>query len=248
MNPKQNSVGVGAIALIIVLIIVGLLVYTFSMNGRIGYDDSNINQNATTTNGNNTTSSPNDLVIQNYVKNNISTLAPKPATMGGTFYVTNITAQGGVGTVSYEDGHSAYVADFTYNIDGNGIPAVVSFTLRNQGVSTATSSVKINQNIVLRVGESSIIKDTDFRITFNSMPTDNRCPVDVQCIQAGAVTSNITLATSNTSSTFNLPSDQVPASFGSYKVSIIKVLPVQKSRVQISQGDYVVTFHIESTN
>ncbi len=70
--------------------------------------------------------------IKSYVQNNISDLSPVKEQVGGTFYVTSIQALDGIGTVSYEDGHNAYVADFTYTIEADGKPTVTSFTIREQ--------------------------------------------------------------------------------------------------------------------
>lgn len=67
---------------------------------------------------------------QNYIRNNISELSPVKAQLGGTFYVTNISSGNGVGTVSYEDGHNAYTADFTYTISDEGKTTVTSFVVR----------------------------------------------------------------------------------------------------------------------
>jgi hypothetical protein len=75
---------------------------------------------------------PGATTIEEYVRQNISVLAPVPASLGGTFYVTKIEAHGGAGTVEYEDGHSAYTADFTYTIDEEGIPHMATFTLRSE--------------------------------------------------------------------------------------------------------------------
>ncbi len=68
--------------------------------------------------------------IENYVRMNISELSPIKETLGGTFYVTEVEAHGGAGTVRYEDGHTAYTADFTYSIDEKAGIAVDSFTVR----------------------------------------------------------------------------------------------------------------------
>lgn len=73
---------------------------------------------------------PAPMSIEDYVKANISELSPVKEQVGGTFYVTAIEASGGVGTVSYEDGHNAYAADFAYVIDAAGRPSVTSFTIR----------------------------------------------------------------------------------------------------------------------
>ena len=69
--------------------------------------------------------------IQSYVRENIAQLSPEPAVLGGTFYVTAIEAADGTGTVWYEDGHIALVADFTYIIDKYGI-TISSFEVRPQ--------------------------------------------------------------------------------------------------------------------
>lgn len=67
--------------------------------------------------------------VTSYISKNISALSPEKAQLGGTFYVTNITFDAGTGTVEYEDGHNAYVADFTYEYKANGEVSVTSFTI-----------------------------------------------------------------------------------------------------------------------
>lgn len=68
--------------------------------------------------------------IETYIRNTISEISPVKEQLGGTFYVTNIETGGGVGSVEYEDGHNAYVADFTYEISADGKPEVLTFTLK----------------------------------------------------------------------------------------------------------------------
>lgn len=67
--------------------------------------------------------------IDTYVRMNISGLSPIKEQLGGTFYVTKIETKDGTGVVSYEDGHNAYTADFTYLITDAGI-AIESFNVR----------------------------------------------------------------------------------------------------------------------
>lgn len=68
--------------------------------------------------------------VEAYVRENISRLSPEPAVVGGAFYVTNIEVGNGTGTVEYEDGHIALVADFSYSLDGVGRVAIDSFKVR----------------------------------------------------------------------------------------------------------------------
>lgn len=69
--------------------------------------------------------------IEAYVTENISRLSPEPEVLGGTYYVTAIEASASAGTVSYEDGHNAYTADFTYTQGPTGV-SVDSFVIRPQ--------------------------------------------------------------------------------------------------------------------
>ncbi|HYF28772.1 MAG TPA: hypothetical protein VEA36_00190 [Candidatus Paceibacterota bacterium] len=72
-----------------------------------------------------------DSVAENYVRTNIAALSPEPAVLGGTYYVTAVHAAAGTGVVSYEDGHMAYTADFTYTADAGGRNiTVTSFVIR----------------------------------------------------------------------------------------------------------------------
>ncbi len=68
--------------------------------------------------------------VESYIKKHIARFAPVKATLGGTFYVTKVDARGGKGTVSYEDGHSSYIADFAYAVDDFGSVAINNFTVR----------------------------------------------------------------------------------------------------------------------
>lgn len=65
--------------------------------------------------------------VEAYVRANISSLSPQKEVLGGTFYVTEFDARNGRGTVSYEDGHVAYEADFTYRVSDDGEVSILSF-------------------------------------------------------------------------------------------------------------------------
>ncbi|MBI5134122.1 MAG: hypothetical protein HZA81_01930 [Candidatus Taylorbacteria bacterium] len=68
--------------------------------------------------------------VEDYVRLNISELSPVKESLGGSFFVTSIEARAGAGTVRYEDGHSAYTADFAYSIDERGAIDMRSFEIR----------------------------------------------------------------------------------------------------------------------
>ncbi len=60
--------------------------------------------------------------VEEYLKKNISTLAPVPATMGGTWFVlySSIDATTNTGYVVYEDGHNQSKRAFSYEPDEKG--------------------------------------------------------------------------------------------------------------------------------
>lgn len=93
------------------------------------WNPETIPQTATTT-----PSESRAMSIEDYVKLNISDLSTQAGAeevLGGKFYVTGITANNGSGTVNYEDGHNAYIADFTYTIEPNhGAVTINSFKVR----------------------------------------------------------------------------------------------------------------------
>lgn len=64
-----------------------------------------------------------------YINKNISDLSPEKEVLGGSFYITNITADAGTGTVIYEDGHNSFTADFTYEFSESGEVKITSFEI-----------------------------------------------------------------------------------------------------------------------
>lgn len=68
--------------------------------------------------------------IEDFVRENIGRISPVAPSLGGTFYVTSLEARNGSGVVSYEDGHMAYTADFSYTVSAGGVPRISTFTVR----------------------------------------------------------------------------------------------------------------------
>ncbi|MEK7511061.1 MAG: hypothetical protein AAB582_02410 [Patescibacteria group bacterium] len=72
-----------------------------------------------------------DALVETYIKEHISELSTEAEVLGGTYYVTSVHAENGTGTVSYEDGHVAYTADFTYiHVKDSGNISISSFVIR----------------------------------------------------------------------------------------------------------------------
>lgn len=116
----------------------------------------------------------------------------------------------------------------------------VIFVFRNK---KEVKAVPLDGNITLGIGESA--KFESFILTFNDFLNDYRCPIDVECIEAGAVNTNVTFSDGVKTETKNMPSDEVPQVFGDYKISIIGVLPPLKSNAVIPKNEYKIIFQIE---
>ncbi len=105
------------IAVAALLVIIGLIYAFRGSGGSVGEVDQSTTQNRV-------------MPIENYVTIYISELSPVPEVLGGRFYVTHITTGSGEGTVYYEDGHNAYIADFAYSYEDNGAIKMESFRVR----------------------------------------------------------------------------------------------------------------------
>lgn len=97
--------------------------------------------------------------------------------------------------------------------------------------------------LVLGVGETGRVDD--LTLTFNEMVADYRCPVEVQCIEGGAVVAGVTTRMPGEGRTFNMPSDEVPQEIGDYRISIVDVAPPLQSEAMLDPLAYEVTFLVE---
>lgn len=86
----------------------------------------------------------------------------------------------------------------------------------------------------------------DLKVTLDSVPNDSRCPVDVTCIWAGAVSIKITVVSKTETVTKTIASEDV-ARFGDYEISVLEITPAPVSNQPITQKDYKVKIHLEKT-
>lgn len=120
-----------------------------------------------------------------------------------------------------------------------------SFGRQYERINLNQPSIKVYtvpSEVVLSVNQSA--KIGDLVLTLNSVQNDYRCPVDVQCIQAGAINSNVTFEVLGKTITKNMPSDEVPQEFEKYKISIVEINPPALSKTRIEQKDYRITFRV----
>ena len=97
--------------------------------------------------------------------------------------------------------------------------------------------------VTLSVGQTG--GGDGFSIKFNSFIQDYRCPVDVVCIQGGAIVVNVTMTHDGKVETRNFPSDEAPYLFDGRHVSIVDIAPPALSTKQIKESEYRITFLIK---
>ncbi len=97
-------------------------------------------------------------------------------------------------------------------------------------------------DVTLSVGQEGNVGG--LTITLRSIVGDSRCPIDVNCIQAGSVNMNVTFTDEVNTQTKNISLNEAPYIFDKYQVSIASVLPDKESKKQILASQYRVTFHV----
>lgn len=163
-----------------------------------------------------------------------------------TIATDGIISFGPIGStkMACEGSQEALFTDFIsktsrYTLDTNGNLVLL---LGNDSGSVMFVRKEIKE-IVLEVGAKGTFKDLS--ITLNKITQDSRCPVDVQCIQAGTLIANSTLSIGSTTKTIDLTLGAPAQEIGTYKVAVTEALPAKESKKEITSKDYQVTYHIE---
>ncbi len=92
----------------------------------------------------------------------------------------------------------------------------------------------------LAIGARATIRGTDISVL--DLVEDSRCPVDVQCIQAGTVRVRVSVASYSLPFTLTIGQPQV---VGGATITLVSVIPEQKhSQETVQSSDYRFTFTI----
>jgi cbb3-type cytochrome oxidase subunit 3 len=78
--------------------------------------------------------------VNTYIENNISSLSPQEAVLGGSFYITSVSfPEEGIAIVNYEDGHRALTAKANFEVNSNNEVKINSFELIPDGSTVERS-------------------------------------------------------------------------------------------------------------
>lgn len=115
----------------------------------------------------------------------------------------------------------------------------------------ADTNVRVGLDFNLRVNETAHVRDTNLRIRFEGVDKDSRCPIDVQCVQAGDATATLSVGQAIAKNKFedtshDLHSNQEPKSIqvGNFTIALLGVSPQRRSGRQIRPTDYIVTLRV----
>ncbi len=122
--------------------------------------------------------------------------------------------------------------------------AAVSCTLALACDTVAPQSPSADRDFALRAGETARIEGSDLAIRFDDVPSDSRCPVDVQCITAGDATVSLHLTGGGAEpAAHELHTLEAPRELrrGGWTVALVKLDPRPVSTRGTPRSDYVVT-------
>jgi hypothetical protein len=128
--------------------------------------------------------------------------------------------------------------------DGNEVGRVSLSTKGASELGTLLWNVAGPKESTLKVNET--ITSSDGKLTLKALEVteDSRCPLDVQCIQAGKVTLKVEArVTGEAARTVSISTDKT-ATIDRYLVSLVKVRPDPNTDVDIKPTDYQFTISI----
>ena len=124
-------------------------------------------------------------------------------------------------------------------------PFVVTFLFVLLVAATADAQKRIGERFELGVGQSVRIVDAGFRVGFQRVVSDSRCPRGVECIWEGDAAARVWAATSRLDRKFfklhTNPGFRTEGRFLGFAVRLLQVDPYPEDGVIIDPNDYRVT-------
>ena len=112
--------------------------------------------------------------------------------------------------------------------------------------SVVGPTVPLNQQFTLGVGESASVAGAGLVIQFTGVTGDSRCPADAFCIQGGDASVNVRVSGGDTA-IYELhtgDASRASVSHGSFRISLIQLMPYPFSSGPISTDGYRATFSV----
>ena len=123
--------------------------------------------------------------------------------------------------------------------EGDG---AANFTLKRTGGADTAVVANPGADFNLAVGKSATISGTDYRIKFNRVTEDSRCPVDVQCVWAGDAKIELTVARNSApddTRVISLTPPNSEATVGNVKIRFVSLAPTPRQSEPPASRPYV---------
>ena len=115
------------------------------------------------------------------------------------------------------------------------------------GNAVAPGEVPYGQPFELKVGESIRVGNDGVGVTFESVKSDSRCPIDAVCIQAGDAVVALRFDLDGKTLTRDVHTDQGKSevTLDRYSVRLVSLQPFPRSDRPTSPNDYVAQLRID---
>jgi len=120
---------------------------------------------------------------------------------------------------------------------------VASLSLACGSNPNQPTDIPLGQSFDLRSGTSAALQD-GLRVTFNTVPSDSRCPMDAFCIWGGDAIVKVALSQSGSSQAerdLHTDAGASQAAYLSYTIKLVTLAPYPRSDRPIKPEDYVAT-------
>jgi hypothetical protein len=125
---------------------------------------------------------------------------------------------------------------------------VATLSVACAGNPTQPTDVPLGQSFELRSGASAALQD-GLKVSFSSVSSDSRCPMDAICIWAGDAIVKVALSQSGGSPAerdLHTDSGGSQAAYLSYTIKLVTLAPYPRSDRPIRPEDYVATLVVEA--
>jgi len=125
--------------------------------------------------------------------------------------------------------------------------ALVLWALGCGGSPVAPGDVPYGQPFDLKVGESLRVGDDGLGVTFQSVKSDSRCPMDAMCIQMGDAVAALQFEVDGKTLTRDLHTDpaKTEARLDRYVVRLVTLLPYPSAARPTAPDDYVAQLRVD---
>lgn len=109
-------------------------------------------------------------------------------------------------------------------------------------------SAALDQPLTLHVGETAALAGTTLSLTFERVPEDSRCPINVNCVWAGNAVVRLAVrvagATRDPIELHTTTIDKREATIDGFRVRLVQLAPARTEGTALTQDQYAATLTV----